>query len=264
MSALPGVLILSRPPGEQSYGSPLFAMDGVLFFHAGGGPGLLLNAAYWAGHNGPLWRASRLRQSRRFARAGDKITCDHIICDDIISYDINASIGARFLKLSRRFGFLLKDVSSLYVQRFEQHAELLGLTLPQCKTLMRLAENEGVNQVKLAELTDLEPMTLVRILDRMEAEGWLERRGDPRDRRVRCLYLTGKSKPLLDDVRRLMDLTWADAFSGISKDKGDLVIELLDRVRSNLMAVVPVPVSVDPALRSRGTGRGTERATSKS
>lgn len=159
------------------------------------------------------------------------------------------------MKVSRRFGFIVKDVNSLYVQRFEQHAASLGLTLPQCRTLMRLAENEGVSQVKLAELTDLEPMTLVRILDRMEAEGWLERRSDPRDRRVRCLYLTSKGKPLLDVIRRLMDLTCADAFSGISKEKSEIVTEVLDRVRSNLAAVVPAPLA---------EGRANERAAVKS
>jgi MarR family transcriptional regulator for hemolysin len=159
------------------------------------------------------------------------------------------------LKEHRRFGFILKDVNSLYVQRFEQHAASIGLTLLQCRTLVHLAENEGVSQVKLAELTDLEPMALVRILDRMEAEGLLERRSDPRDRRVRCLYMTSSGKPLLEVIRRLMDLTWTDAFSGISKDKRELVAEVLDQVRSNLAGLTPVSV---------GAGRGGERATAKS
>jgi DNA-binding MarR family transcriptional regulator len=153
------------------------------------------------------------------------------------------------LKLSRRFSFILRDVNSLWVQRFEQHAASLGLTLPQCRTLVRLAENEGVSQIKLAELTDLEPMTLVRILDRMEAEGWLERRSDPRDRRVRCLYLTGKGKPLLEDIKRLMDLTWGDAFSGISKEKSEIATDVLDRVRSNLLGLAPVPAIVPSSRR---------------
>ena len=168
------------------------------------------------------------------------------------------------MKVSRRFGFILRDVNQLYVQRFEQHAASLGLTLPQCRTLIRLAESEGVSQVKLAELTDLEPMTLVRILDRMEAEGWLERRNDPRDRRVRCLYLTSKGKPLLDVIRRLMDLTWADAFSGISKDKSELVTEVLDRVRNNLGGLAPVPAALVTPLARRGAARSTERTAAKS
>ena len=70
---------------------------------------------------------------------------------------ITASIAGSRMKVRRRFGFLLKDVTRLYVQRFEQHAAALGLTLAQCKALMRLADCEGVSQVRLAELTDLEP-----------------------------------------------------------------------------------------------------------
>jgi MarR family transcriptional regulator, transcriptional regulator for hemolysin len=176
---------------------------------------------------------------------------------------IKKSVAGGPLKESRRFGFLLKDVSRLYAQRFEQHAASLGLTLAQCKALMRLADCEGVSQVRLAELTDLEPMTLLRILDRMESEGWLERRSDPRDRRVRCLYLTGKAKPLLDDIRRLIDLTWGEAFAGIPKRRSELVMELLDTVRSNFIALGPVP-AVAPPIARRGAGRAAERAAGKS
>jgi MarR family transcriptional regulator, transcriptional regulator for hemolysin len=173
------------------------------------------------------------------------------------------SAGIR-LKESRRFGFLLRDVTRLYVQRFEQHAAALGLTLAQCKALMRLADCEGVSQVRLSELTDLDPMTLVRILDRMESEGWLERRKDPRDRRVRCLYLTSEAKPLLDDIKHLIDVTWEEAFAGIPKPKSELVMELLDTVRSNFMALDPLPTAAAAAVvRRNGGGRTTARAAAK-
>jgi MarR family transcriptional regulator for hemolysin len=172
------------------------------------------------------------------------------------------SAGIR-LKESRRFGFLLRDVTRLYVQRFEQHAGALGLTLAQCKALMRLADCEGVSQVRLAELTDVDPMTLVRILDRMEAEGWLERRKDPRDRRVRCLYLTSEAKPLLDDIKHLIDVTWEEAFAGIPKQKSEMVMELLDTVRGNFIALDPLPAAASLARRNGG-GRTAARAGGKS
>ena len=76
----------------------------------------------------------------------------------------------------RTFGFLLKDTSRRYVDRFEQRARSLGLTLPQCKVLVYLANNEGMSQAQLAERTDLEPMTLVRTVDSLESQGCLERR----------------------------------------------------------------------------------------
>ncbi len=162
-------------------------------------------------------------------------------------------VGGGHFKESRRFGFLLKDVSRLYSQRFEEHAASLGLTLAQCRALVRLADCEGVSQIRLAELTDLEPMTLVRILDRMESEGWLERRSDPRDRRIRCLYLTSKAKPLLDDIRHLIEITWGEAFSGIPQRQRELVTDLLDAVRSNYIALGPVP-GAGPAVARRGAG----------
>ena len=84
----------------------------------------------------------------------------------------------------RQLGFLLKDVSRRYTRRFEERAQSLSLTLPQCKALIYLQDSEGVSQKRLAELTELDPMTLVRILDRMEADGWVQRRFDPSDRRA--------------------------------------------------------------------------------
>ena len=92
----------------------------------------------------------------------------------------------------RDFGFLLKDLSRRYVLRFEQHAREISLTLMQCKVLAHLEKNEGASQARLAELTDIEPMMMVRILDRMEADKLLERRPDPADRRARRLYLTAR------------------------------------------------------------------------
>ena len=84
----------------------------------------------------------------------------------------------------RNFGFLVRDVSRLSAKRFERNARDLELTLAQCKVLAHLSRNEGISQARLAELTETDPMTLVRILDRMQQDGWLERRPDPGDRRV--------------------------------------------------------------------------------
>jgi MarR family transcriptional regulator for hemolysin len=148
----------------------------------------------------------------------------------------------------RTFGFLLKDTSRLYTQRFEQRAGALGLTLPQCRVLVYLANHEGISQVQLAELTDLEPMTLVRTLDCLESHGWLERRNDPADRRARRLYLKAKGKPLVDDIWHLVDLTRREAFAGIPRKHADLVIELLEKIQSNFVSLEPLqPVpSVQP------------------
>jgi DNA-binding MarR family transcriptional regulator len=134
----------------------------------------------------------------------------------------------------RNFVFLLREISRRFVLRFEEHARSISLTLPQCKVLVRLEKNEGVSQARLAELTDVDAMTMVRILDRMEAEGLLERRSDPADRRARCLYLTAKAKPLLAEIERLGELTRGEVFAGIRKPELQTFMEVLERMNDNL------------------------------
>jgi MarR family transcriptional regulator, transcriptional regulator for hemolysin len=134
------------------------------------------------------------------------------------------------------------------------------MTLPQCRALVYLAMHEGLSQVRLAELTDIEPMTLVRILDRMEADGWLERRIDPADRRARRLHLRAKAKPLVDTIWNLADLTREEAFSGMSKKQTEGLIASLDRVRSNFGALEPLLPASAAALEGKARrrhGRGT-------
>ena len=89
----------------------------------------------------------------------------------------------------RNFGFLVRDVYRLYAKHFERYAREIELTLAQCKVLGHLSRNEGISQTRLAELTDTDPMTLVRTLDRMQQDQWIERRADPEDRRAHRLYL---------------------------------------------------------------------------
>jgi MarR family transcriptional regulator, transcriptional regulator for hemolysin len=137
----------------------------------------------------------------------------------------------------KNFGFLLKDVSHRYVLRFEQRAEEISLTLMQCKVLVHLEKSEGTSQARLAELTDMDPMMMVRILDRMEADKLLERRPDPVDRRARRLYLTKKAKPLLEEIWRLGDATRAELFAGISKAERDAFMRVLEHLHENACAL---------------------------
>ena len=134
----------------------------------------------------------------------------------------------------RNFTFLLREVSRRFVLRFEEHARSISLTLPQCKVLIRLENNEGVSQARLAELTDVDAMTMVRILDRMEAEGLLERRPDPADRRARCLYLTAKARPILDEIWRLSEEIRGEIFADVSKAEREQFMDVLERLYNNI------------------------------
>jgi DNA-binding MarR family transcriptional regulator len=141
----------------------------------------------------------------------------------------------------RTFGFLLKDASKLYVERFDHRARELGLTLPQCKALVYLARCEGISQVELASAAEIEPMTLVRILDRMESDGLLERRADPADRRARRLYLKPKSRPLLQTIDRISSDTRDEAFAGFSTQEAASLLAGLERVRGTLASLQRPP-----------------------
>jgi MarR family transcriptional regulator, transcriptional regulator for hemolysin len=144
------------------------------------------------------------------------------------------------MDLDRSFGFLLHDVARLFARRFNQRALLfLGLTRGQCKVLGYLARNEGINQAGLADLLEIKPMTLVRQIDRMEDDGWIERRPDPGDRRAHRLVLTEKARPILTRILDLSTEIRNDAFAGLSRVEGRHLIDLLARVHGNLSERVP-------------------------
>lgn len=134
----------------------------------------------------------------------------------------------------RNFGFVITEVSRKYLLRFEQRASEIALTLPTCKVLANIQRNEGVNQTRLTELTTLDPMAIVRILDRLEADGLVERRPDPSDRRARCLYLTDKAAPTLQEIWQLAAKTRAEVFAGIRQEDRDIFLDVLNQLSDNL------------------------------
>lgn len=134
----------------------------------------------------------------------------------------------------RAFGFVLHEAARLLSKRFDQKARAIGLTRAQCSVLFRLSMQEGMNQARLAELMEVEPISLARLLDRMEQAGWVERRADPADRRARRLYMTAKAKPVLERMLVVGLETRGEALAGISQADRDRMIDLLIQVRRNL------------------------------
>ena len=132
------------------------------------------------------------------------------------------------------FGFLINDVARLLRQRFDQRAQGLGLTRTQWRALAHIGRNEGIHQAALAELLEVEPISLARLIDRLEAGGFVERRHDPADRRTRRLYLTAKVDPVSEKMRALVRETLAEAFAGFGESEIEAVSEALMRVKGNL------------------------------
>src|SRR5947207_3228675 len=116
----------------------------------------------------------------------------------------------------REFAFLINDVARLLRTHADQRARQFGMTRAQWAVLARLESNEGLKQSELAEMLDLQPITLTRLVDRLCAGGLIERRADPGDRRVKRLYLTAQARPLMDRLAQLGADLMATVLDGFS------------------------------------------------
>jgi MarR family transcriptional regulator, transcriptional regulator for hemolysin len=141
----------------------------------------------------------------------------------------------------RTLGFLVHDVARLLRKRFEQNARGSGLTRSQWQVLAYLERNEGIQQGGLAELLEIEPITLGRILDKLQAMGLVERRPHPTDRRIWLLRLTARAKPKLAELKVLGDQTRGEALSNISEADRERLLKLLTTLKSNLASACATP-----------------------
>lgn len=146
--------------------------------------------------------------------------------------------------MSDSLGFLISDVSRLMRRRFDERAREVGATRAQWRTLTTLSRHEGLNQGALADLLEVEPITLCRMIDRLEESGLVERRRDPDDRRAWQLFLTEKSKPMLDDLRRMADDLFVHVLHGIDEPERAALGDALNKMRANLL-VMPLPQSTE-------------------
>ena len=136
----------------------------------------------------------------------------------------------------RNFGFLLHDVARLMRKRFEQNARGLGLTRSQCSVLAHLSRHEGIQQGGLADILEIEPITLTRLLDRLEEAGLVERRAHPKDRRIRLLHLTAKAHPLIGEIFSIGAATRGEALEGVAEEERERLFAILSSMKANLLA----------------------------
>jgi MarR family transcriptional regulator, transcriptional regulator for hemolysin len=138
-------------------------------------------------------------------------------------------------KPEQSIGFLISDVSRLLRRNFDKRAQKIGLSRAQWQVLAWLKRNEGISQTQLADLLEISPMTLVRLIDRLEMNGLVERRVHPTDRRIYQLFLAGHAHPSLDRLWAMGAETKAEAMSGISAETEALLMAALTRIRKNLI-----------------------------
>lgn len=133
-------------------------------------------------------------------------------------------------------GFLISDVARLMRRRFDERARAIGVTRPQWRTLTLLSRHEGINQGGLAEMLEVEPITLCRMIDRLEEAGLVERRRDPADRRAWQIFLTDAAKPVLQQLRAMADDMYETVLAGVSSGERGELTRLLTIIRTNLSA----------------------------
>ena len=129
--------------------------------------------------------------------------------------------------------FEIGETAHALRRAFDRRASELGSTRAQWKVLFRLTRQPGLRQIELAEMLDVEPITLTRILDKLEEAGLVERRSDPADRRAWRLHVTAKAQPLVAKLRAIADEMAADAFAGIDPKELETTRRVLSQVREN-------------------------------
>lgn len=138
----------------------------------------------------------------------------------------------------REFAFLISDVGRLLRTLADQRARRLGITRAQWAVMARLEQSEGLKQSELAEMLDIQPITLTRLVDRLCANGMVERRPDPNDRRAKRLHLTPLARPLMDrlaDMGQDMMKTVLDGFDLATVER--MILELA-HTKENLKAAI--------------------------
>jgi MarR family transcriptional regulator for hemolysin len=133
--------------------------------------------------------------------------------------------------------FEIAETAHALRKAFDRRASALGVTRAQWKVLFRLTRFPGLRQVELADMLDVEPITLCRIVDRLEEAGLVERQRDPEDRRAWRLHVTDKAKPLVERLKSLGSELVDEAFADIDRSELDQVRGVLARVRENVAAV---------------------------
>jgi MarR family transcriptional regulator for hemolysin len=158
-------------------------------------------------------------------------------CEVARRAELDLALDPPAVSVRRTLGFLLHDASRLVRRRFMQLAREAELPLnrSEASVLLHVAHGQGINQATLAAALDIEPISLVRLLDRLQDIGLIERRPHPADRRVWTIWLTEASHPMLERIRSITQAVREEAFSGFSEHACEALIEDLVRLRANLI-----------------------------
>ncbi|WP_368561613.1 MarR family winged helix-turn-helix transcriptional regulator [Pseudoxanthomonas sp. UTMC 1351] len=131
-------------------------------------------------------------------------------------------------------GYLIADLSRLYGRVFDRRAAHLGLTRVQWRALKRIHQAEGITQAALADLMDMEPIAVGRVIDRLQKAGFVERRSDPDDRRVWRLHLSSQSTQIMDAIEQVSVGVRQDSVAGVDPGELQTALKVLSQIRETL------------------------------
>jgi DNA-binding MarR family transcriptional regulator len=146
-------------------------------------------------------------------------------------------------QFDRDLMLLLHDVARLLRTRFDQRARARGMTRAQWVILARLNAQPGLSQIEMASLLEVEPISVGRLIDRLEARGLVERRPDPADRRVWRLHLLPSAQPVLDEISKTREVLGSELFEGVDASARANMVDALVCMKNNLTAE-PAPLAV--------------------
>lgn len=138
------------------------------------------------------------------------------------------------------FGYLLSDVTLLFRKHFDRRAVKFGLTRAQWRATKMLYHREGLRQTELAEFLEMEPIAVGRVIDRLQAAGFVERRPDPKDRRAWRLHTTEQARVIVGDMEIIARDLRKDATRGIGHDELQQALAVISRIKDNLVALEQV------------------------
>jgi MarR family transcriptional regulator for hemolysin len=157
-------------------------------------------------------------------------------------------------------GFMISDVARLMRTVFDRRVRKLGLTRAQWLVLTRLHRRPGASQSELADMMEVERATAGRLIDRLEAKGWVERRAQAGDRRINRVYLTSEAERVHRRIWRIAEATVDDALADLSHREAGQLLKLLGRVKGRLLGLADNPL---PQAKAKDIVRDALRAKSK-
>jgi len=140
--------------------------------------------------------------------------------------------------LERDFAFVVSDVARMLRTLFDQEARKFGMTRAQWGVLFRLERSEGLKQSELADLLEIQPITLTRLIDRLCDNGLIERRNDPADRRAKRLFLTPAARPLLNQLDKLTSEIMERILTGVDRAAVEAMTRHLAAIKENVRQAI--------------------------